>query len=332
MVVLDGFDASTPRRLIRVIDPWAEGSGSGVHKVGDLTVLLATQGSILGWTLPAAPRGISDEPEIAMDSDNDGLVDFDETQRFGTDPFDADTDGDFVGDFIDVRASVFDATFGYANNPWATRLDVDGDSAAMELDADSDGDGCTDGQEDFTLNGDFEPLLNETHNFDELDKRCRAWIGRTTYETRFTSAPFTRFRATGRIRWTPAPQLIPGPPLPGFVASFVPQGEVTLDLFSVLGCRFAANPDRIAVDQTAGQMDIDYLSTPPEARGGAGTALVTSLTNCQGQTFPEVIPLIALFAGPVPLNAAEDEIKKIERIVSGPAEITIDLEYHLEAP
>jgi hypothetical protein len=253
-------------------------------------------------------------------------VDFDETRRFGTDPFDPDTDGDRVGDFIDVRASVFDPSYGYAFT--GDSRDYDGDGAAMELDSDSDDDNCTDGQEDFTLNGVFEPALGETHNFYSADKRCRRWIGTTVYDIRYTQPPFTHIRATGRLEWVPDSQGLPGPP-PVFGASFVPQGDVTLDLFSVLGCRFSASPNRVTVDSSAGQMGIDYVVSPPEASGGAGAGMITSLTNCQGQTFTEVIPLIVLFTGPVPLNAAEDEIKRIVRITDQLSDVTIDMNYHL---
>jgi hypothetical protein len=318
---------------ISLADPWAPGSAAGVITQVKLTRFIASHAAVHIWVMQGAPQPASDEPEMSMDSDQDGIVDFDETRRFGTSAFDPDTDGDFVGDFLDVRASVFDRQFGYSLGGNPTRVDVDGDGGQMELDADSDGDRCTDGQEDFTLNGDFEPALHETHNFDELDKRCRAWIGRTTFDMRFTATPFTHIRATGRIRWVPEPPLVPGPPLPGFTSSFVPEGDASLDSFSVLGCRFLANPNHVTVDATAGRMDIDYLSTTPgTANGGAGTALITTLTNCQGQSFPEVIPLIVLFSGPVQLNAAEDEIKSVQQTTTQTSVTTVDIEYHLESP
>jgi hypothetical protein len=326
--VLFGYRDVQGRRLISQADPWAPGSASGRLQQLDLSRFIAGHASVLFWRLPAVQQPVSDEPEIAQDSDNDGIVDFDESRRFGTDPFDPDSDGDFIGDFIDVRASVFDTTYGYALT--GASRDYDGDGAAMELDSDSDDDNCTDGQEDFSLNGIFEPALSETHNFWSADKRCRRWVGTTVFDIRYTTTPFTHIRATGRIEWVPRSLGLPGPPPPpAFGSSFVPQGHATLDSFSVLGCRFSANPNRVVVDDTAGQMDIDYLANPPQAGGGAGTAMITQLRNCQGQTFTEVIPLIVLFEGPVPLNAAEDEIKRLVRLTNQNSEVTIDMNYHL---
>ena len=65
------------------------------------------------------------------DSDNDGLFDIDEECRFGTDPFDADTDDDFISDFDETNGGT-DAT------------DTDTDGTIDALDTDSDGDGIDD--------------------------------------------------------------------------------------------------------------------------------------------------------------------------------------------
>jgi len=133
----------------------------------------------------------SDEPEVSADTDGDGVVDFDETQRFGTNPSHPDSDGDGVRDKDEIRASVWDPQNGYhrgvaalaptadpeytAPNVELRGRDFDRDSLAMELDADSDGGGCRDGAEDSDRNG----LRNagETYNFDAGDDDCETPLG-----------------------------------------------------------------------------------------------------------------------------------------------------------
>ena len=71
----------------------------------------------------APPQGATPPPSADQDSDNDGISDQDEILRTGTDPNNADTDGDGINDGVEVA---------YRMNP---------------LDADMDNDGLNDGQE-----------------------------------------------------------------------------------------------------------------------------------------------------------------------------------------
>jgi hypothetical protein len=139
------------------------------------------------WILPpmesANPE--SDEPEIFMNTDPDGVVDFDEIQRFHTDPNSEDTDGDEVGDKEDIRASVFDSLHGYVIAQSMLGRDFDSDGSAMELDADSDGGGCADGIEDINFNGDFEQDQQETYNFARGDDVCIGGTDETYYDAVF---------------------------------------------------------------------------------------------------------------------------------------------------
>jgi len=95
----------------------------------------------------------SDEPGIHQDSDGDGMVDFDETERFGTSPAIADTDSDGIQDKADVAANVFDELYGWAHdwqdgaNPESLR-DWDSDGLRAERDCDSDNDGVNDAEDD----------------------------------------------------------------------------------------------------------------------------------------------------------------------------------------
>lgn len=92
------------------------------------------------------------DPRMTTDSDGDGMMDFDEEERFFTDSYLFDTDDDLVGDKADVAS--------YA----LRRLDpdVDADGLRGEIDEDSDDDGVIDGEEDLDQDGRFEPSDDET--------------------------------------------------------------------------------------------------------------------------------------------------------------------------
>lgn len=174
-VVVSGLLASpTGPNEVVVNDPWV---GKYVAPESLIT------GARYWWSLadqvdgvgarPAAAR--SDEPELSADSDGDGLVDFDEIQRFRTHPQLKDSDQDGVNDKQDIRASVMDERHGYALG--GRGRDYDGDGKAMELDSDSDNGGCLDGLEDGNRNGKFESGAggSETDNFGFADDGC--WTG-----------------------------------------------------------------------------------------------------------------------------------------------------------
>jgi len=326
--VLVGYrDAGGGDLRISHIDPWVPGSSSGTILQLRLSSFIAQNNRVFFWTVPAVRQPVSDEPEIAQDSDNDGVVDFDETRRFGTDPFDPDTDGDFVNDFADIRASVFDLAFGYSLGGNTSRVDIDGDNAQMELDADSDGDNCTDGQEDFTLNGDYEPLLDETHNFDSQDKRCRSWIGTTRFVQQYKHPPFARIQALGRLEWTP--NLLPFP-IPVSNVSFDVQGDMIIQSFVANGCRATLTPN--STQSVSGFLDIDYTMAPAVATGQAGSTIITTLTDCQGNSQPGTPIGAVLFEGPVTLNVAQDSIRWTATYSDQATEYTVEMNYNLAPP
>ena len=134
------------------------------------------------WVGPAgtsgAPNVLSDEDEdqdgirdTMDDSDQDGIVDFDERYRFRTRFDAADSDGDLIPDQLDIREYVFnnDGTYNHR------RADFDFDGLRKEKDPDNDRPGwlpgTNDGCEDANLNGYYEPALGETSNFDPLHER-----------------------------------------------------------------------------------------------------------------------------------------------------------------
>jgi hypothetical protein len=175
--VLFGYSETDSVRRFFVVNPWVNGSATGKIEQYDLdrTADSVRRGNRFAyWVLPANATGVMQEPEVTLDSDGDGVMDFDEIRRFHTDPFDPDSDNDKVGDYADIRASKFDELYGYPGAVAAQRrLDWDGDGLPMELDRDSDDDGCTDGFEDANRNGVFEPTLGETYNFYEFDHGCK---------------------------------------------------------------------------------------------------------------------------------------------------------------
>jgi len=113
------------------------------------------------WVGPASGTSRKDEASVSTDSDGDGIMDFDETRRFNLDPYDADTDDDWVPDKQDMREYVFNnaGDYNFRGSDW------DSDGIRKELDVDNDNDGTPDGCEDTNYNGKYEGVLSETDNF-----------------------------------------------------------------------------------------------------------------------------------------------------------------------
>ncbi len=213
--VIVGYKISSGDRVIVVNDPWEDtrqefnlGDGFGFAEV-------------LTWWhfLPAGNFvGRDQEASITQDADADGVVDFDETERFQTKPDDNDTDGDGVGDKQDILASVFDAQFGYAR--FRTGRDEDRDGHPMERDPDSDGGGCRDGQEDQNANGIYERAVlsnPESWNFRFLDDSCQGLAGHLTYQVHLSVTVVPDIQWGGEESWTGINvRLKPVPDQPGY--------------------------------------------------------------------------------------------------------------------
>ena len=160
--VIVGYEETPAGRFVIINDPWV---GSYELSIDDYLLDIY-------WLMPDARVPMSEEPELAiqLDSDGDGVLDFDETERFGTLPDDPDFDKDNLKDKDDVRGSIFDDVFGYAVTHDLLGRDYDGDGLNMELDVDSDGGGCFDGMEDYDYDGKY--LEPETWNFEDGDDAC----------------------------------------------------------------------------------------------------------------------------------------------------------------
>jgi hypothetical protein len=158
--VVTGYRESGAHKIIAINDPWWGSYEADVDVVNWAKHFLISPDSM----------PVLQEPEISMHSDGDGIVDFDETARFGTSPNAEDTEKDDLPDKKDIRGSIFDPHFGYAVTGSLLGRDFDEDGMAMEVDPDSDGGGCFDGLEDHDFDGEFkEP---ETWNFDDGDDAC----------------------------------------------------------------------------------------------------------------------------------------------------------------
>lgn len=144
---------------IRLFDPW---SGTTWENYNTLAITCY-------YVPPAsAPNVRSDEASIWTDSDGDGIMDWDEQNRFPTSSVLQDTDGDWVTDKQDLREYVFTAAGAYN----LRSADFDGDGVRKEADPDNDNDGAVDGCEDFNYNGKYESGLGESDNFNAASHRA----------------------------------------------------------------------------------------------------------------------------------------------------------------
>jgi hypothetical protein len=139
---------------IRLFDPW---SGTTWENYNTLNITC--------YYVPPVPASVtsvrSDEPGIWTDADGDGIMDWDEQNRFHTMASDADSDDDWVLDKQDLREYVFNAAGSYN----LRSADFDADGQRKEVDADNDNDGAVDGCEDTDRDGKYEPASGETDNF-----------------------------------------------------------------------------------------------------------------------------------------------------------------------
>ncbi len=159
MMVIDGYRDDASGEFVHVLDPdqppdferWQDYSTQTIDGY---------------WVGPASGTARVDETSVWQDSDGDGIMDFDEVVRFDLDPYDTDTDGDWVPDKRDMREYVFDAAGNYDKRDY----DLDGDGLRKERDPDNDNDGSPDGCEDTNRNGILE--AGETNNFNDGDSQA----------------------------------------------------------------------------------------------------------------------------------------------------------------
>ena len=120
-------------------------------------------------------------PEVHVDSDSDGVMDFDELYRFESDYRLKDTDNDGIDDKTEIYSYVIREKingkkdvyhpgmftgFGVKNETYA---DIDGDEKRAENDDDSDGDNIKDGDEDLNHNGILDSGETDPYYKDNID-------------------------------------------------------------------------------------------------------------------------------------------------------------------
>jgi hypothetical protein len=162
--VITGYEITGGRRLMSINDPWP-----GRTYKQDIDRVRRPPADFTLFLMPATPNVRQQEASVTTDSDGDGVVDFDELERFGTNPNSDDGDQDLLRDKQDIITGVFDPLYGYAVNGSEAGRDFDSDVTPTERDKDSDAGGCPDGVEDQNGNGHHEQ--GERSNFDPDDDR-----------------------------------------------------------------------------------------------------------------------------------------------------------------
>ncbi len=98
ITVIDGYD--TNGQIAYVLDPLTGNESKVPYDSLDIFVVWIITGDHI--------TARSDEPTIWMDSDGDGVVDFDETNRFHTDPYNNDTYGLGINDKTVIKLTYMD--------------------------------------------------------------------------------------------------------------------------------------------------------------------------------------------------------------------------------
>lgn len=140
MRVIDGYrELSATRQYIHLLDPAVDAN----------LVSYATDNIFYVWVGPAGPGGApnvrSDEDTLKSDLDLDNILDFDEINRFKTDPMGDDSDLDWVKDKQEIQDYIFE----WGSGPYMRQdPDTNKRDGRKELDPDNDGGGLIDGCEE----------------------------------------------------------------------------------------------------------------------------------------------------------------------------------------
>jgi hypothetical protein len=165
-MVLDGYYWANKRMYVRLLNTDNNGSVDPSRRYSTQDFFFdASQQAVnhrAALIVPAAnSTGRATDPKVSTDSDGDGMMDYDEEFRFHTNKAAKDTDADKIADKVEVTSYIF---------PSPARPILFLHSARPEFTADSDGDGCKDGDEDLDRNGKFEVPNGETDPFSAASK------------------------------------------------------------------------------------------------------------------------------------------------------------------
>ena len=104
--------------------------GSGIAHLIDKIAGSSISGDLFFsyYIPPLYAKGRSARSTVFTDADNDGIVDFDETTRFGTSAVSEDTDGDGISDYQELYDAKACEVAGYTTELYpALKIDADGD-------------------------------------------------------------------------------------------------------------------------------------------------------------------------------------------------------------
>lgn len=165
-MLIDGYRLGR-RNKVHVVDPWSgQKSSQGWQDAVNFGF-----GKAVAWWWAIVPTGgnitgIMEDATVGMDTDSDGVVDFDEgysaggnsfpdtrPRRFHADFQKADTDGDGIGDKLEIRSYTFHSVDHKNHNP-GPHADIDGVRPPADIDSDNDTD--ADSGEDLGRNGVFD--------------------------------------------------------------------------------------------------------------------------------------------------------------------------------
>ena len=112
-MVIDGWWDDGDVSRVHLLDPWSAWDGNESHPgVGWRDYHGSTYLDIREYHVCPVPADVPSprvqESWVTTDSDGDGLVDFDEIYRFGTNRYSKDTDGDGIWDKAEIRSYIFD--------------------------------------------------------------------------------------------------------------------------------------------------------------------------------------------------------------------------------
>lgn len=165
-MVLDGYFWADKRMYVRFLNTDNNGSVDAARRYNTQDFhsdpSMQAQNHRAGLVVPiAAATGRATDPRIALDSDGDCLVDFDEETRFFTNKNNKDTDADRVDDKYEIKSYIF---------PSPVRAISILQLVRPERLADSDGDGCKDGDEDVNRDGKYQQAQGESDPYNSASK------------------------------------------------------------------------------------------------------------------------------------------------------------------
>jgi hypothetical protein len=179
-----GAIAQSKQRWVLYNDPW---TSTIVHEQYSKSKIIAV------WPASANAKGRAQEASYDLDSDADGINDFDEATRFATDPAIADTDKDCIDDKLDMHTYVY-RTHNVYKLPSGTL------GRTKALTPDTDAGSQIDGNEDRNRDGHLNSGETDAMNRGD-DKRAQGGCVATPTPT---SRPPTR-TPTPTPTYTPTP-------------------------------------------------------------------------------------------------------------------------------